>query len=180
MVYAVLEPAFQRPPLYEVVAGSETTIFAPATADDLAGLRFLGPEDLQALGIDPEQWTGQVGGAAEGIMEQLEPLVFRDENEIIEYAALTVPEEHLLTSVVFTDRFYETFESWFGPEFLVVAPNRFTLYVFPKLATTVADYGPIFLEQYATSPYPVSRELFERTREGLRAVGTFEPDREAP
>lgn len=169
-IWPVLEPAFQRPPFHEQVAGAEETIIAVAQPDEHWGLRFVEKMDgntLDELLLGPSEQV-------EALFQDQEILYYRDDDDILEYAAIT-DENHLLTAIVFAQGFYDQFSDLFGPEFLVVIPNRFTLYIFPKLAGTVELYGPIFLDQYSGATYPVSREVLERSAEGLRAVGSFAP-----
>ena len=64
----------------------------------------------------------------------------------------------------------------FGPSLLVALPNRFTVYVFPELASEYKDYAPMVIRAYEESAYPVSLEVFEISQSGIRAIGTFESD----
>jgi len=56
----------------------------------------------------------------------------------------------------------------------VVMPNRFTVFVFPKLASEYEEYSPMILEAFHATPYPVSLEVFEETDDGLKAIGVYD------
>ena len=66
------------------------------------------------------------------------------------------------------------FQDIFGPTLLVALPNRFTVYVFPGLASEYQSYAPMIIRNYQDSTYPVSKEIFEISENGIRAVGAFE------
>ena len=58
----------------------------------------------------------------------------------------------------------------------VAVPNRYTVYVFPRLASEYKEYSPLVMGAYHDSAYPVSLEVFEISPGGIRAIGVFEDD----
>ena len=63
-----------------------------------------------------------------------------------------------------------------GDQLLIVIPNRFTVYVFPKLASTIGNYQKSFISLFRDAVYPASSEIFELTKEGFRGFGSFRED----
>ena len=97
----------------------------------------------------------------------------RSSKKVIEYAAVTSDDPLTATAVLSPD-FLKTFADIFGRKLLVAIPNRYTIFVFPSLATNYRDYAPMIISAYHDTPYPVSIEVFEASKDGLRATGTVE------
>ncbi|MGV3533182.1 MAG: hypothetical protein ACO1QR_12490, partial [Chthoniobacteraceae bacterium] len=76
--------------------------------------------------------------------------------------------------VVLSPKFLELFKDTLGPKVLVVVPNRFTAYVFPRLASTYREYSPGIFADYRATAHPVSVEVFELSAAGLTAIGAYE------
>jgi hypothetical protein len=76
--------------------------------------------------------------------------------------------------MVLSPDFLKKFKDIFGPTILVAIPSRFTVYVFPALASEYKNYSPLVIQAYQQSAYPVSLEVFEISDAGMRAIGTFE------
>jgi hypothetical protein len=53
-------------------------------------------------------------------------------------------------------------------------PNRYTVFVFPSLASEYKNYAPMVIQAYHNSAYPVSLEVFERSEGGIRAIGIYD------
>lgn len=101
--------------------------------------------------------------------------LIRDSKKVVEYAAMTSQSPLTATMILAPDFPLKKFQDIFGPKLLVAVPNRFTVYVFPALASEYRGYSPLVLRAYQDSPFPVSLEVFEISPQGLRAIGTFEP-----
>jgi hypothetical protein len=76
--------------------------------------------------------------------------------------------------VIFAPDFLKKFEEVFGEKMIVVIPNRHTVFVFPKLASTYREYGQMVRDAYRATAHPVSIEVFELSAAGIRAVGIYE------
>jgi hypothetical protein len=72
--------------------------------------------------------------------------------------------------------FLKKFKDIFGTTILVAIPDRFTVFVFPSLASEYKDYSPLVIHAYHDSAYPVSLEVFEISASGIRAIGIFEDE----
>ena len=113
--------------------------------------------------------------AAAEHLKTLKPTYKRDSKRVIEYAILE--SEHPLTATtVLLPEFADQFRETLGSQLYVVMPSRYTVLVFPKLATTIKDYTETLTDLYKDAIYPASAEIFEITEEGLRIFGAFSPD----
>lgn len=169
----LVEPKFMRPEVYFPIAGAERSVLVPARMKGGAP-EYITARELERLGIQKGALAAKARANASRVLEGLKPDFSRDENGVIEYAELRSDEPVVASAVIASD-FAKRFEPLFGPELLVVIPNRHQAFIFPKLASTIRKYGPMFIEAYKESAFPVSLEVFEVTSEDMRAVGTFDP-----
>lgn len=166
----LIEPKFMRPPVSFPIPGAERTLLVPGWfADD--ELHYFSKQQWDALGLD---WAAfQKKSAANATDKKVKAEFARNKKNVIEYAALR-SESPLTATAVLSPDFLKKFEDIFGPKLLVAIPNRFTVFIFPSLASNYMDYALMIIEAYHATPYPVSLEVFEASKDGLRAVGTFE------
>jgi hypothetical protein len=75
--------------------------------------------------------------------------------------------------VILGRKFLETFRKTLGTEVVVVIPDRYAVYVFPKIGGDYAGYADALIERHEDAVYPVSLEVFEVTGKGVRAIGTL-------
>lgn len=168
----LLEPHFMRPEVSMAIPGAERTVIVPALVQD-DGLKVLTKADYDRIGVDQKVIGKQARENASALLKTLEPKFERNAKNVIEYAELAA-DSQLVVSTLFAPDFAARFESTLGPELLVVAPSRSRIFVFPKLASSVKEFGPMILDIYRDATYPVSTEVFEVTPEGLKAIGNFE------
>lgn len=109
------------------------------------------------------------------VLSTVDPLLVRDSKGVLQMAVLRA-ESPLLATGVLTKGFLTRFSAMFGPELLIAIPARNKVYVFPKLANRIAEMSAAIRDDYLISPMPVSTELFELSKGGLKAVGTVDPD----
>ena len=113
--------------------------------------------------------------AASDHLKTLKPKYRRNSKKVIEYALLE--SDHPLTATtVMVDEFRDLFKETLGDQLLIVIPNRFTVYVFPKLASTIGEYQGKFMQLFRDAVYPASSEIFEVTGKGFRVFGSFRED----
>jgi len=94
----------------------------------------------------------------------------RDGRGVIKYAVITSNYPRTAACVLapgFREKFHETI----GPDPAVLIPNRFTVYVFPRCMAPLAELSERVFVEYRGSAYPVSREIFEVTQDGLIGIG---------
>jgi len=113
--------------------------------------------------------------AASDHLKTLRPKYVRNSKNVIEYAVLQSKSPLTATTIVAAE-FRDLFKEVLGDQLLIVIPNRFSVYVFPKLASTIGDYQKKFMQLFDDSIYPASSEIFELNRDGLSAFGSFKEE----
>lgn len=164
------EPAFMHSVPSIPVPDSARTVLVPVR---LQGDEVERLTEIEALkfGRGPlEEATAQ---AAAALLKSIEPVLHRDARGVIEFVELKSPSP-VTASVVFAPGLRERFADTLGPDPLVVIPNRFQVFIFPRQATSVQEFAPMIFDAYDATAYPVSPEVFEVTDEGLKAYGVFE------
>lgn len=109
------------------------------------------------------------------LLGTLDPLLVRDSKGVLQMAVLS-SDSPLLATGVLTKGFLTRFSALFGPELLIAIPARNKVYVFPKLANRIPEMSGTIRDDYLISPMPVSTELFELSKNGLRTIGSVDPD----
>jgi hypothetical protein len=170
--WVVLEPKFMKPPVERPIPGAKTTMLSAAYTDGF-DLVLWKRSEFEAFGVGWEEYAKRAAGNADTFLRTLEPEFTRDSEKVIVFATLS-SDRPLVASTVLAPGFRAMFEKTLGAEFLVVIPNRYLLYAFPKIASRYREYWPMVIDAYDATPYPVSLELFEVTREGLRGIGAYE------
>lgn len=167
-VRAWLEPKSMRAPVtLPIVAAERTEIaFGRLTADGLEVFPKGSAEADEALFS-----TARDHAATD--LATLKPRYVRDRHQVIQYAELTSTQP-IVASAVLAPKFLPLFKDTLGETVLVVVPNRYTAYVFPRLATRYREYFPMVFAAYGETAYPVSVEVFEFSVNGIRAVGVFD------
>jgi hypothetical protein len=128
---------------------------------------------FDALGFTREQLFAAARENAATDLAALTPRYERDKHKVIQYAELASPRP-IVASAVLAPKFLGLFKDTLGDEVLVVVPNRFTAFVFPKLASRYQEYFPMVFEAYRATAWPVSVEVFEFSAAGIKAIGVFE------
>ena len=168
----LIEPKFMRPEVCATIANSEQTVLVAARWAG-ADVIYFSKKEFAALGVDWDRFATRARSGAADELAKLQPEFVRNKHKVIEYAVVTSTSP-LTASAVLAPDFLKTFEPVFGPKILIAIPSRYCVFVFPQLAGEHRDYAPMVLEAYKATPYPVSREVFELSAGGLRAVGVYE------
>lgn len=167
----LIEPKFMRPEVSFPIAGAQRTVLVPAYLNKEGDPHYFSRREFEALKVD---WAAFMARARENATDRkLKAEFVRDRNEVVSYGAIR-SDSPLTATAVLSPEFAKSFAEIFGPEMLVVVPNRFTIFLFPKLASRYTDYAPMVLEAYKATPYPVSIEVFELGAQGLKAIGIYE------
>jgi hypothetical protein len=170
--HTLIEPAFMHPEVSFPIPGAKHTVMVPGYLDG-DDLEYFSKKDWEAQGLS---WDGFRGKAAQNATEKkFHAELVRDSHQVAQYAAIN-SEDPLTATMILSPDFLKKFKPIFGPSLLVALPNRFTVYVFPELASEYKDYAPMVIRAYEESAYPVSLEVFEISQSGIRAIGTFESD----
>ncbi len=153
------------------IAGGERTVLAPVVVD---GDEYLYPPKkiLEKFGVVPEAILELAAPAAAADLAALKPRYERDRKQVIQYAELA-SDRPIVASAVLAPKFLDLFQDTLGDKVLLAVPSRYRAYVFPALASNYAEYWPMIFEAYRASAWPVSVEVFEVSRGGLRVVGVY-------
>lgn len=177
----LIEPRFMHPAVSQPIPGAQATLLAagysaPESGDD--EIHYFQKAEWESLGKpDWALFVQKTQAAASAELTRLTPTLVRDRNQVIECAILH-SDRQTTACALLAPEFRKRFADIFGPKLLVAVPDRFTIYVFPSLASRYAEYGSQVLSVYRSSPYRVSLELFELSAQGLRTVGSFEEQNE--
>ena len=170
----LVEPRFMRSHVSQPVPNAKATVMAAGWTDSTGEVHCFAKLDFDQL--RPPGWAAfaeKTQAAATAELARLTPEYSRDRNRVVECAILR-SDRQTTASAIFAPGFLKRFSDVFGAKLLVAIPNRFTIYVFPALASRYQDYATRVASDYHNSSYPVSLELFELSAQGLRAIGTLE------
>jgi hypothetical protein len=170
----LLGGSYERPPIYRYLPGSKRTILYPAL---LGKNTFSKPLDHH-LGMSAKAWDRLIKNSQEDsllLLATLSPEIIRDSRGIIQMAVIST-DDMRTASLVLLPSFLGHFSAIFGPELIVAIPARNKIYVFPKLANELSKMAETMREDYLISPMPVSTEIFELSKKGLRAIGNYDPN----
>jgi len=170
----LLGGSYERPPIYRYLPGSKRTIIYPAELGKNTFSKPLGHH----LGMSSKSWDQLIKKSQENSLLQLatlDPKIIRDRREIIQMAVIST-DDPTTASLVLLPSFLGHFSAIFGPELIVAIPARNKIYIFPKLANELPRMADTMREDYLISPMPVSTEIFELSKKGLRTIGNYDPN----
>jgi hypothetical protein len=167
-----LEPRFMHAATTSPIPGAQRTEFAAGMRDGSDFLHFLKPQ-FESLHLPWQAFLARSRANADQDLAGLECSYVRDRRKVIEYAVLKSTEP-IMGMAVLASKFTEQFKAILGEKPLVVVPNAYTAYVFPRLASEYQRYAPMVIAAYHATAYPVSLELFEIGPETVRTVGIYE------
>lgn len=167
-----LEPKFMKAPVTAPIAGAKKTVLAGGTLG-AEGFVTMPQAGFTALKVAWEMFFAQARENAAAELAELKPRYERDGKKVIVYAALESAKP-IVAGAVLAPKFLESFKDTLGETVLVVVPNRYTAFVFPKLASRYAEYAPMVFRAYHETSWPVSVEVFEVSAEGWKCIGAYE------
>jgi hypothetical protein len=170
--HLVFQPAFMRPDFAIPIAGTKETVLTPAIVrgDDVTVLK---KAEAERLKLNMESIRRLATASARAELAKLTPEIVRDKRGVALFAVLA-SDSPTTGGAVLAPEFVEKFADVFGPDLLVAIPNRHRIYVYSALTTDFQSTASLVLRDYETSGSPVSKEVFRVTKDGLRAVGSFE------
>jgi hypothetical protein len=166
------EPKFMPHEIVWPVPGSERAVCLPVKASPNEEPVPLAMSDLDDPALTRERILEEGRTNASRILASLEPTYVRSPRGAIRYAVIA-SDNPLTTSAVFAPEFADRFLETIGPDALVVIPNRFRIYIFPRSDPPGSDLSELIFSDYHATNYPVSREVFEARGGSLRALGLF-------
>jgi hypothetical protein len=168
----LLGASFERPSIFRYLPGSRRTILYPAIMDKEG---WITPCDKPQTDKDWDRFLRNSKERISLLLATSDIQMTRDNRGVIQMALIT-GENPEIASCALLPGFLDRFSAVFGPEILIAIPARNKIYVFPKLANRIQDTLRTIHDDRLITPTPVSMELFELSKRGLRAVGTLEPD----
>jgi hypothetical protein len=164
--------SFERHPVLRFLPGSRKTILFPAYVNGRGDCTPVGSQGIP----NPRSWDAflkESGERTSLLLATIDPKLVSDQRGVIQMA-LIVSDNPMTASCILAPGFLQRFSTIFGPELLIVIPAKNRIYVFPKLANRMTTMTDTIRDDYKISPMPVSTEVFELTRRGLKTVGTLE------
>ena len=161
-----------KPEVTYEIENSKRAVLVPALMKDGEPV-YLSQKDFKALGVEWKAFLEAARENATAELKKLTPDYTRDKKNVIEYATLTSDSE-LTASTVLSPEFLKMFQDTIGDKLIVVIPNRYTIYVFPVLASHYQDYTQMVTAAYHDSTYPVSMEAYELSEKGIRTIGLYQ------
>ncbi|MEM8954478.1 MAG: hypothetical protein AAGD22_10040 [Verrucomicrobiota bacterium] len=171
-VYCLMvEPSFEAAEVSSDIPGAERTQLVAGREVD-GGMAYYTRAEYEALGVDWLGYVARAREAADRLLGELEPEYERDHRGVVKYAVLR-SESHRTAGVVLAPGFRDRFREVLGEELVVLIPDRFTVFVFSKLASDYGEHGEAVVEQYGDATYGVSVEVFAVDDQGLQVIGRF-------
>ena len=169
--HLLIEPKFMHPEVSFPIPQAERTVYVPGYLQDGEPVYFTKAEfDQIHLSFDQFLEKSRTNSSENKVTAKF----VRTSKQIIAYALLQ-SESPLMATAVFAPDFIEKFKNLLGEKLIVAIPNRNTIFVFPAETSDYRDYAAQVLEIYKESAHPVSVEVFEISKTGLRTVGIYEP-----
>jgi len=171
--HVLIEPTFMHPEVSFPIPDATRTVLVPGYMGDDGDPVYFTKKDWDALGLRWDAFRARAAGNA--TEKKVSGQLVRDHNKVVQYAVFG-SRSPLTATMVLDPGFLAKFQTIFGSTILVAIPDRYTVYVFPRLASDYKDYSGLILGEYHDSTYPVSTEVFEISSAGLRAIGLFDDD----
>ncbi len=170
----LLGGSFERMPVQRFLPGSKRTVLFPARIGRHGEITPLQGDSA----LSDASWDSFLKESRERaglILATIEPRMIRDARGVIQMAVIS-RDDPMTASCILAPGFLQRFSAIFGPELIVAIPARNKIYIFPKLANRLPDISLTITDDYLISPMPVSTELFEISKKGIRAVGDIDPN----
>jgi hypothetical protein len=153
------------------ISGSKTAVLAPARLVK-GEIKPLQRDEVLKLNVTRKKILASAGPAASEVLATLTPRYVRDSHNVIQYAVLESGSP-LTASAVLAPEFPDLFAQTLGPDILIAIPNRFRIFIFPKLSFAYQDFSDLILVEYNSTAYPVTREIFTLRKGKLIAIGSY-------
>ena len=170
-VCVAVEPVVLRTRTSQALKGCKNTVLSPAreTAD---GLKILSEEEWAALKMPWEDFLAKAKQAAVRHLATLKPEIVKDSRGIVEFIKLQ-SSSPLTSSILLCPELAKSFVPTLGTPIVVVVPDRFTVYLFPRTSGAFLKHGKELAALFAEATYPGSDEAFEITETSIKSIGNF-------
>lgn len=170
------EPA-DTPEITKSIPGAKLTALAPGRETSIRTVRYYTKQEFTALGMGWSGFEKKAAETADRVFATLKPKLTRDARGFVVSAEVR-GASHLTASTVLAPQFFEHFRKSMGDELVLLIPDRFTIYVFPRPLGAYQEMGKKILLAYEEAAHPVSYEVLLLNRNGLSALGSFKTDDE--
>ncbi len=177
---ASISPISMRTEASRTYLKGRSTVITPAK-ESTHGPSDLSVPEFNTLDITWEQFLQKATDAADRLLLTLEPDITKDEKGTPLYATLKSTRHHT-PSIILSEKFREKFAPLFGDKLVAVAPDQFTVYVFPRSFSGFQDFGKRLIAEHEAALYPCSLEAWEITPDGCTCLGSYAdgPDKTPP
>ncbi len=155
-----------------VIKGGRMTALVPGKETSLGTVRYYSDAEFEKLGLGWSRFMKKAEATAARVWATLKPEVKKDSKGFVT-SAVVRGKSHLTASAVLAPKFYETFKTTMGDDLVLLIPDRFTVYIFPRPMGEYKEMGPAILEAYEEATYPVSYEVLLLNKDGLSVLGSF-------
>ncbi len=169
------EPKAMRTKQSMTIGNALHTVLTPARQIATSpGIELYSSAEFAKLGISIDSFLKKAREAADKKLSSIQPEFMKDEAGRIRYAVYR-GEEPLYACLLIAPSLSKIFESIFGKEIWLVAPDRNSLYIFPANAPVLDDFTADLQERFETTPYSASEEVFSLKLDTgeLKAIGNF-------
>lgn len=170
----IFEGGFENPEISKTPLGAQSTLMVPFYDWDY-GIRSFSQDEWDKRELSWERALEISRTLGDSIMDEIDPEFIRDERGVVQYGILAA-KEPFLSSSVFSTQFREEFAETMGNSLYVVFLDRHVIYVFPVVGGSLEDYGPSLVDEFRSTPLPVSLEVFFLNDDGLRVIGELSRD----
>lgn len=159
----------------QAIPGAQHTVLVPGRETSIGTVRYYRKTEFEQMGLGWNGFEQKARAAASRVFATLKPVITRDRHGFATLAEVR-GTSHLTASSILAPEFYEHFRKLMGDELVLLIPDRFTIYVFPRPLGEYKDWGKKILHAYADAAHPVSYEVLLLNRDGLSALGVFQKD----
>jgi hypothetical protein len=170
----LIEPR-DGPTVSKPIPGARSTVLVPGRETSLGGVRYYTAGEFGAMDLGWSGFRRKAAAAADRVFATLTPEVTKDAKGFVRFVVLR-GKTQLTASTVLAPKFHETFRATMGDDLIVLIPDRFTVYVFPRPMGEYKQWGRKIIETYSDASYPVSLEVFLLSKAGLSGLGSFQTD----
>ena len=156
-------------------AGARRTVLSPAReTSGKPGIETYSKAEFDKLGVSWEKFLEKAQAAAEKRLAALKPEFKQGPDGSVLYAVYR-SDKPTVASLLIAPSLAKIFERIFGPEVWVVAPDRYTLYVFPSDGSTLAEFATDLKARFEVEAFVASDEIFSMKADGSeqKALGSF-------
>lgn len=173
----IFEGSFENHEIARTPERSKKTLLVPFYEWDY-GVRPFSKELWKTQNFDWERFEKIAAKVADDLVDTMQHKLIRDNRGIIEYA-LIHDKDPFLTGILTSSRLLEKFRESLGDRIHVVLIDRNLIYLFPATGGTIDDYGPALVNEFRSTPLPVSLEVFLLDENGYRVIGELNRDTSA-